>query len=87
MSSTNDRPLHTIRDGAVKVTIWVNRTDDDKIFHSVVPGRTYTDDDGNAKSANSYSGTDILKLRRLCDKAYDYIAAKRLEEQQQQETA
>ena len=85
--STNEKPILTIRDGALKATIWVNRTDDGKTFHSVTFGRTFTDGNGNAKTANSFSGSDLLKIARLADKAYDHIAAMRLELSQQQEAA
>lgn len=84
--SNNQKPLLTIRDGALKASIWVNITEDGKTFHSVTFGRTYSDN-GEAKTASSFSGGDILKIGRLADKAYDHIAAMRLELARQQESA
>jgi len=85
--STHEKPILTIRDGALKASIWANRTDDGKTFHSVTFGRTFTDANNVAKSASSFSGGDILKLARLADKAYDRIAAIRLEQSRQHEAA
>lgn len=85
--STNEKPLLTIRDGALKATIWANHSEEGKTFHSVTFSRTYTGTDGNPKSANSFSGGDILKIARLADKAYDHIAALRLELSRKEEAA
>lgn len=85
--STNQKPLLTLRDGALKASIWVNTTEGNKIFHSVTFGRTFTDGENSVKSANSFSGGDILKIARLAEKAYDRIAEIRLEQSQQQEAA
>ena len=85
--SNNQKPILTIRDGALKASIWENRSDDNKLFHSVTFGRTFTDDAGNAKSASSFTGGDILKLSRLAEKAYDRIAEIRLEQSRQTEAA
>ena len=87
MANTNDRPIITIRDGALKASIWENKTDDGKTFHSVTFGRTFTAEDNSVKSANSFSGGDILKISRLAEKAYDQIASLRLQQSQQQEAA
>jgi hypothetical protein len=85
--STNQKPILTIRDGALKASIWENMTDDNKTFHSVTFGRTFTDAENNAKTASSFSGGDILKIARLADKAYDRIAEIRLAQSRQQEAA
>ncbi|QDG74402.1 hypothetical protein [Labrenzia sp. PHM005] len=70
--STNNTPLETLRDGAVKVTIWENQSQKG-IWYSVEPGRAYTDAEGIVKTATWLSKMDILKLRRLLDQAYDRI--------------
>jgi hypothetical protein len=85
--SSHEKPILTIRDGALKASIWANRTDEGKTFHSVTFGRTFTDGEGQAKTSSSFSGSDLLKIARLADKAYDRIAALRLEASQQQEAA
>ncbi len=83
---TNNKPIHTIRDGALKVSIWENQSEKGT-FHSVTFGRTYTDEKGSAQSADSFSGGDILKIRRLAEKAYDHIAVLRSEKRQVQDAA
>ena len=85
--SSHEKPILTIRDGALKASIWANQTDEGKTFHSVTFGRTFTDNAGNAKSSTSFSGSDLLKIARLADKAYDHIASMRLEQSRQQEAA
>lgn len=85
--SNNQTPLFTIRDGALKATVWENQTNDGKAFHSVSLGRTFTDGEGLVKSASSFTGGDILKIARLAGKAYDRIAELRLESSQQREAA
>ena len=85
--SSHEKPTLTIRDGALKATIWTNRSDDAKTFHSVTFGRTFTDGEGIAKSASSFSGADLLKIARLAHKAYDHIAELRLQQSREQEAA
>lgn len=85
--SSQEKPILTIRDGALKASIWANRTDEGKIFHSVTFGRTFTDAEGHPKTSTSFSGSDLLKIARLADKAYDHIASVRLEQSRDQETA
>lgn len=76
--SQGKQPLATLRDGPVKVTIWENQGEKG-VWYSVDPGRTYTDKDGKKKTAESFSGTDILKISRLLNRAYEYIADHRAE--------
>lgn len=85
--SSHEKPIFTIRDGALKASIWANRTDDGKTFYSVTFGRTFTAEDNTVKSASSFSGADLLKIARLAGKAYDRIAEIRLEQSQQEEAA
>ena len=70
---TNNKPADTLRDGAIKATIWKNPTDNGS-FYSVTFGRTYTDDQGTAKSTDNFSNGEVLRLAHLATKAYDRIA-------------
>lgn len=72
MSTQNNKPAATIRDGALKVTIWAN-FGDKGTFYSVEPSRTYTTDDGNYRDSHSLSGTEPIQMARLLHLAYTRI--------------
>ncbi len=76
---TNSKPLETIRDGALKATIWKNQGEKGP-FYSVRITRTYTDDQGNYHDSDSFSGSEILRVARLAGKAYDETAVLRSQE-------
>ena len=64
--SESNKPFETLRDGAIKATIW--RNEGDKGFYSVEFG-TYTDAEDNYKDTIK-PGADLLKVSRLAVKAY-----------------
>ena len=72
----NSKPLATIRDGALKATIWKNEGEKGP-FYSVRITRTYTDEQGNYHDSDSFSGSELLRVARLAGKAYDETAALR----------
>ena len=65
-------PTETLRDGAIKATIWKNEGEKG-VFFSVNFTRTYTDDDGSFHDVDSFSGMQILQLAWLAFKAYDRV--------------
>ena len=67
---TKQRPVESIRDGAIKAAIWRNESENGAFF-SVTFGRTYTDENGKAQSSDGFSGSQLLRLARLAEKAYD----------------
>ena len=69
-TKTKQRPVETLRDGAIKAAIWKNESENGPFFN-VTFARTYTDGDGNAQDTDSFSGSQLLRLARLADKAYD----------------
>lgn len=73
-NANKQRPVETLRDGAVKAAIWKNEGDNG-VFFNVTFARTYKNGDGNLHDTDSFSGTQLLKLARLADKAYDRAAA------------
>ena len=76
MTNENNKPYQTIRDGALKATIW--RNDSEKgPFYSVNFSRTYTDAAGDYKESDSFSGSELLQLGHLSTKAYDVISEAR----------
>ena len=70
---TKTRPVETLRDGSIKAAIWRNESENGP-FHGVTFARTYTDDKGERHDTDSFSGTQLLRLARLADKAYDRTA-------------
>ncbi len=74
MTTNQNKPALTIRDGAIKATIWKN-TSEKGTFCSVQFSRTYRDEAGNFHNTDSFSGTDLLKLAFVAQKAYENAAA------------
>jgi len=64
------RPVETVRDGDIKSSIWRN-TGERGDYHSATFARTYRDNDGNVRDANSFIGTDILKLSEITRQTYN----------------
>ena len=81
MSNTKNQPEVTLRDGAIKATIWKNEGENG-VFFSVEFSRTYSDEKGNPKDTSSFSGSQLLKLARIAQKAYDRTAQLRENEKQ-----
>ena len=74
-----NQPIHTIRDGACKVTIWQNpKAEGEGFWYEAVPGRTYTDSQDKAQTAHGFSNGDILKIAHLLDDAYRWIRQQKL---------
>lgn len=77
----SNKPIHTIRDGACKVSIWANpKSEGEGVWYEVTPGRTYTDANNQAKTANSFSNGDILKIAQLLEEAYRWIRDQKAKE-------
>lgn len=70
MTQTNSKPAATIRDGAIKATIWPSTAENGPDFSTKLT-RTWVDDQGNFHDSDRLSGTDLLKASRILAKAYD----------------
>lgn len=70
---TKTRPVETLRDGAIKAAIWRNESENGAFF-GVTFARTYKDAGGELQDTESFSGTQLLRLARLAEKAYDRTA-------------
>ncbi len=77
MTNQNKKPFQSIRDGALKATIWRNESEEGKRFYSVEFSRTYTDQEGNYHDSSSFSGAELLRVGFLAQKAYDVISEAR----------
>lgn len=69
---TNQSPVDTIRDRAIKSSIWRNEGEKGA-YYSVTLARTYKDDQGNLRDTNSFSQDDLLKLAEISRKSYHRI--------------
>ena len=65
-------PVLTLQDGYVKVKIWENQGEKGT-YWSVQPLRVYKKAENDWQETNFYSGTDILRVGRLIDEAYNHI--------------
>jgi hypothetical protein len=82
MTPEKNNPLATIRAGAVKSTIWENRTQKDGkeiSYQTISLERIYKDKDDKWQSTNSFRVNDLPKAALALRKAYEYIVLKREE--------
>ena len=70
---TKTRPVETLRDGAMKAAIWKNDSQNGA-FYNVTFTRTYKNDKDELHDTDSFSGSQLLQLARLADKAYGVTA-------------
>lgn len=75
-TTSKSKPVETLRDGAMKATIWANPTEQGT-FYRVHFTRSWKDAEGNFRDADNFSGTELLRIARLANLAYDRNAALR----------
>lgn len=73
MSNQTQKPVKTLRDGAIKAVIWKNAGDNGP-FYSVQFVRSYKDSEGNYHDTDSFSNAQLLKVSQLAIKAYEETA-------------
>lgn len=72
-ATTKQRPVHEIRLGAVKATIWPNETANGT-RHNVTFARLYKDNDDQWRQTDSFGSRDDLPLlTKVADQAHDWI--------------
>ena len=86
MSTLNNKPVDTIRDGHLKATIWEN-FGEKGTFYSVDLSRTYKDAQGNYRDSHSFSGTELIQIARLAHLAYTRIGELRQQDAQRLNSA
>jgi len=69
MSTTKTRPVETLRDGAIKASIWKNESEKGPFFTATF-ARTYKNGEGKLRDTDGFSGAQLLKLALLAEKAY-----------------
>lgn len=71
---SGNAPVERFNDGAVKASIFRNVSKEGRPFYNVTFSRIYTDPKTNEiAETQSFSGTDVLKVRRLADQAYHAV--------------
>jgi len=72
-----NKPIKTLRDGSLKAVIWQNEREG-KIYRTVDLYRTYKNEkEDQLKDISNYSGTELLRIARLANKAYDFLIHQR----------
>lgn len=65
----SEKPVDTLRDGALKATVWRNEGENGSFFTTTL-SRTYTDERGDFHESNSFSGSELLRVAELARTAY-----------------
>ena len=68
------QPFAKLKDGLLSATIWQNQSEDGKVRYSVNLSRSFKPEGGEWQETSSFSPTELLKISRLADQAYDRIA-------------
>ena len=76
----SNQPITKLKDGLISATVWKNQTENGKDHYSVTFSRSYLKND-EWREAFSFSGSELLRLARLSQAAYDEI------ERQKQQSA
>ena len=79
--TASERPADTLRDTNLKATIWRNEGDE-RPFYAASFARAYKDEKGEYRDADTFVGTDLLKLSELARKAYDRTTELRREDRE-----
>jgi hypothetical protein len=75
MMMTKNRPVHEIRLGAIRASIWEN-TVGDSHRHNVTLSRIYKDGE-QWKSTESFGRDDLLVVAKVADRAHTWICDQR----------
>ena len=81
-----NRPIETLRDGALKISIFRNRGEQGDSY-AVLPSRIYTDKEtGEVRETTSLAGSEPLRMAHLLTKSHERIAEFRNEMKQARST-
>lgn len=67
--ATTKKPTKTLRDGALRATIWANESEKGTFYRTTL-SRRYQDQNGDWKDSDSFTGADLLRIARLAELAY-----------------
>jgi hypothetical protein len=78
-----NKPVETLRDGALKVSIFRNQGENGT-FYALDPGRIYTDEKSNeVREVSSLSGSEPLRMAHLLTKGYERVGELREQDKEQ----
>lgn len=73
-----NRPVHEIRLGFIKASIWENNVGDKTTRHNVTLSRFYKDKESDQwKTAESFGRDDLLLVAKAADLAHSWIYEQR----------
>jgi hypothetical protein len=75
-----NRPIHTVRYGAVRAAIWRNVVDNgnaSRPLYCVTFSRSYKDGQNNWKESSNFGFDDLLLLAKAADEAHTWITKQR----------
>ncbi len=68
-----NEPIHVVKLGRIRATIWENQTEDkDDVWYNVVPSRLYKKDN-QWKDTTSFRHDDLPVVSKAMDMAYGWI--------------
>ncbi len=70
-----NKPIHSLKDGLIAASIWKNEADG-KTRYSVTFARSFLKDE-EWQTSYSFSGSELLRLARLSEQAFDWIKTAR----------
>ena len=68
----SQRPVHEIKLGRIRASIWANRSDRQGVWHSVTVSRLYRDGDA-WKETTSFGRDDLPLVSKAAELAYGWI--------------
>ncbi len=70
------RPVHSVRIGRIKASIWANKTKRGQTFHNVTVQRLFKSEDG-WRSTASFGRDDLPLVGKALDRAHSWIFEQR----------
>jgi hypothetical protein len=69
----SQQPIHTIRVGGTKATIWANNRGEGRVLHTTSIVRSYQTEGGEWKETNTFLPTQLPELVLASQKAFEFI--------------
>jgi hypothetical protein len=77
-----NKPVEVLRDGALKLSIFRNEGEQGPSY-SMVPGRLYTDKEGQVRETSSFGGAEALRMAHLMTKGHERVLHHREQDKEQ----
>lgn len=69
----SQQPIHTIRVGGTKASIWANNRGDGRVLHTTSIVRSYQTESGDWKETNTFLPNQLPELVLASQKAFEFI--------------